>query len=101
MVWGCFIGRGKGKLVMLPPNIKVNQFIYLELLLDNLPELLEMTRAKIFQQDGPPCHTLKYVMSWLKNCEVPFIEDWPGNSLDINSIEKMWQIIKKKLRGKG
>ena len=100
MVWGCFSGLGLGKLVVLPKNLKVNANVYLELLADHLPECFDMCSAKVFQQDGAPAHTAKSVTQWLRDCEVPFIDDWPGNSPDINPIENLWAIIKKDLQGK-
>lgn len=100
MVWGCFSGKGLGKLVVLPKNVKMNQAVYLELLCDHLPESFELTGAKVFQQDGAPCHTAKSISTWLDDCQVPFIKDWPGNSPDINPIENLWHIVKKDLQGK-
>ena len=100
MVWGCFSGRGLGKLIVLPANIKVNQDIYYELLNEHLEECFELTGASVFQQDGAPCHTAKSVITWLKDCEIKFIEDWPGNSPDLNPIENLWQVVKHGLQGK-
>ncbi|KAG0714558.1 Transposable element Tcb1 transposase [Chionoecetes opilio] len=100
MVWGCFSGRGLGKLVVLPKNLKVNQAIYLELLCEHLPDSFELTRASVFQQDGAPAHTAKSVTQWLDDCMVPFIKDWPGNSPDLNPIENLWHMVKKDLQGK-
>lgn len=34
--------------------------------------------------------------TWLKDCCVGFIEDWPANS-DLNPIENLWYIIRRKL----
>lgn len=99
MVWGCFSGKGLGSLVVLPKNIRVNQNIYLELLSDHLPDSFEKTGATVFQQDGAPCHKAKSISTWLNDCGVSFIKDWPGNSPDVNPIENLWHIIKTKLQG--
>merc|ERR1712055_421926 len=47
--------------------------------------------------DGAPCHTAKSVKQWLGDCEVDYIKDWPGNSPDLNPIENMRGLMKRKL----
>ena len=74
--------------------------MFLELLCDYLPECFKVTGAKVFQQDGAPCHTAKTVTTWLDDCQVPFIKDWPGNRPDLNPIENLWWIVKQDLPGK-
>ena len=41
-VWGCFSGRGLGKLV-LPASVSINQYVYYELLNDLWPSALIYT----------------------------------------------------------
>ncbi|KAG0730527.1 Transposable element Tcb2 transposase [Chionoecetes opilio] len=60
----------------------------------------KLTRASVFQQDSALAHTAKSVTQWLDDCMVPFIKDWPGNSLDLNPIENLWHMVKKDLQGK-
>lgn len=100
MVWGRFSGSELGPLVVLPRNIRVNQNVYLELLCDHLPDAFDKLGARVFQQDGAPAHTAKSITTWLTDCGVPFIKDWPGNSSDLNPIENLWHIIKQHLRGR-
>ena len=97
MVWGCFGYHGVGSLVVLPKNETVNQYNYLEMLCDHLPDFMEKTQTTLFMQDGAPCHTAKSVKQWLGDCEVDYIKDWPGNSPDLNPIENMWGLMKRKL----
>ena len=98
MVWGCFGYHGVGKLVVLKKNEKMNQNNYLELLCDYLPDSMDETNTSVFMQDGAPCHTAKSVRKWLDDCEVKYFEDWPGNSPDINPIENMWGLMKRRLQ---
>ena len=98
MVWGCFTYHGVGSLVVLPKNTTMNQGNYRKLLCDHLPGSFEMCQASTFMQDGAPFHTAKSVKEWLRDCCVPFFEDWPANSSDLNPIENLWVIIKRELR---
>ena len=100
MVWGCFSFHGTGALVFLERNVKMNQNNYLELLADHLPESFDKCKGDFFMQDGAPCHTAKQVKDWLRDCEVGFFEDWPGNSPDLNPIENLWMSIKRQLRNR-
>ncbi len=46
----------------------------------------------IFQQDLAPGQTDKSTKSWLN------VLDWPANSPDLNPIENLWGIVKRKMR---
>ncbi len=53
----------------------------------------------IFQQDLTPAHTAKSTKSWLNDHGVGVL-DWPANSPDLNPIENLWSIVKRKMRNK-
>ena len=50
----------------------------------------------LFQQDGAPAHTAARSMQELAR-HLVFLGGWPANSCDLNPIEMIWSIIKKKL----
>ncbi len=51
----------------------------------------------IFQQDLAPAHTAKGPKSWFNDHGVTVL-DWPENSPDLNPIENLWGIVKRKMR---
>ncbi len=53
----------------------------------------------IFQQDLAPAHTAKSTKSWLNDHGVGVL-DWPANSPDLNPVENIWGIVKRKMRNK-
>ncbi len=51
----------------------------------------------IFQQDLAPAHTAKGTKSWFNDQGVTVL-DWPANSPDLNPIDNLWGIVKRKMR---
>ena len=60
---------------------------------------MEIQGCTIFQQDGAPAHKAKKVSVWLREHGITLL-DWPGNSPDLNPIENLWVLMKKKMAEK-
>ncbi len=98
MVWGAMSSAGVGPLCFL--RSKVNTAVYQEVLEHfMLPaaDQLYGDADSIFQQDLAPAHSAKATSTWFKDHGIPVI-NWPANSPDLNPIENLWGIVKRKMR---
>lgn len=99
MVWGCFSARFRGRLHFMPKGKTINSQVYMGILKEKLLPSMGSHRTTIFQQDNAPCHTSKAMQAFFKKNKVSVL-DWPGNSPDLNPIENLWTIMKRKVRSK-
>ncbi len=98
MIWAAMSSAGVGPLCFLKST--VNAAIYQEILEHFMipsADKLYGDADFIFQQDLAPAHTAKGTKSWFNDHGVTVL-DWPANSPDLNPIENLWGIVKRKMR---
>ncbi len=100
MIWGAMSSAGVGPLCFLKTNVTapLYQVILEHFMLPSADQLFKDADF-IFQQDLAPTHTAKSTKSWLNDHGVGVL-DWPANSPDLNPIENLWRIVKRKMRNK-
>ncbi len=98
MVWGAMSSAGVGPLCFL--RSKVNTAVYQDVLEHFMLPAADQLYGDadfIFQQDLAPAHSAKATSTWFKDHGIPVL-NWPANSPDLNPIENLWGIVKRKMR---
>ncbi|CAM4590576.1 unnamed protein product [Leuciscus chuanchicus] len=98
MVWGAMSAAGVGPLCFIKG--RVNAASYQEILEHSMlpsAEKLYGDEDFILQHDLAPAHSAKTTVKWFTDHGITVL-NWPANSSDLNPIEDLWDIVKRKLR---
>ena len=93
-VWAAISYNSKSSIKTFTQNM--DSEFYVEILMEKLSEIKEIGEDMMFQCDNDSKHVSKMAKEFYKKNKLKKME-WPSNSPDLNPIENVWALMKRKI----
>ncbi|GFW84895.1 uncharacterized protein TNCV_681831 [Trichonephila clavipes] len=98
MIWSVISGKGFERLYVVKGMMRQDQYkdVLQNHWIPQLEEWFPKGEPYIVMQEGAPCHIARSIKAFLAEQNIPLL-DWLGNSPVKNTIENVWELMKREL----